>query len=184
MQSTGVKGVSWEGGGGTGAKGFGTMTQARAYVRLAGRNAKLKYAGNVRVPESRYSIIAGLPRLQLVPVAVIRSVARANATRVSEITRPQSNRGEPASAITRPRISNCLTFKNIARHQVTPMCTRAVPSECAMATGLRFTIHCGVQRARGTRRFWNTSGLSCAVIHLTSETVSGAQSPLPHGTVN
>lgn len=54
------------------------------------RNAKLKYAGNVHEPESRYTIIAGLLRLQLVPDAVIRS--RCAATRVNEVTRPQSNR--------------------------------------------------------------------------------------------
>ena len=83
-------------------KGSGTMTRRARTCGRPARNAKLKYAGNVREPESRYSIIAGLPRLQLVPDAVIRSRGRARTngvTPVNEVTRPQSNHVGPTREI-------------------------------------------------------------------------------------
>lgn len=48
---------------------LGTTTLWRGTCRRVPQNAKLKYAGNVRAGESRYSIITGLLHLQLIPDA-------------------------------------------------------------------------------------------------------------------
>jgi len=56
---------------------LGTTTQRRnvCNVWTVPQNVELKYAGNVRESESRYSIITGLLHLQLIPdrTAVIHS---------------------------------------------------------------------------------------------------------------
>ena len=46
---------------------LGTTTRRRSVRTTMPQNAELKYAGNVREGESRYSIITGLLHLQLIP---------------------------------------------------------------------------------------------------------------------
>lgn len=51
------------------AKGLLRHNDPGAVRAIVPQNAKLKYAGNVRAGESRYSIITGLLHLQLIPDA-------------------------------------------------------------------------------------------------------------------
>jgi len=73
---------------------LGTTTRRRS-VRTMPQNAELKYAGNVREGESRYSIITGLLHLQLIPdrTVVIHSSCLCEKENERERERERERRG-------------------------------------------------------------------------------------------